>query len=280
MVKRVLTIAGSDSGAGAGLQADLKTFCALGVYGSTVVTAVTAQNTRGVQDWLALPSDLVAAQIKSVRSDIGAAAIKTGMLANAEIIAVVAASMRSDVPQALVVDPVMSAKSGDPLVDDSAVAAYRDVLFPLATVVTPNLPEVERLIGRRVRGDADMRQAAQDIVGLGCQSALIKGGHAAGSARDIFYDGEGFYAFEEERVNTQNDHGTGCTLASAITAYLARGSTLPDAVREAKAYLTGALRNSYAIGAGHSPVNHFWRGISLETVETSNSAIQDQPAEG
>ena len=275
MVKRVLTIAGSDSGAGAGLQADLKTFCALGVYGSTVVTAVTAQNTRGVQDWLALPSALVAAQIKSVRSDIGAAAIKTGMLANAEIIAVVAESVKSDAPQALVVDPVMSAKGGDPLVDDTAVAAYRDVLIPLATVVTPNLPETERIIGRSVHGDADMRQAAETIVGFGCQSALIKGGHAAGSARDIFYDGEDFYAFEKERVNTQNDHGTGCTLASAIAAYLARGSTLPAAIWEAKEYLTGALQNSYAIGAGHSPVNHFWRGISPVPVEGNNTPPQD-----
>ena len=265
MARHVLTIAGSDSGAGAGLQADLKTFCALGVYGSTVVTAVTAQNTCGVQDWLALPSSLVAQQIQSVRSDIGAIAIKTGMLANAEIIEVVADAMKSKAPQALVVDPVMAAKSGDPLVDDTAVAAYRETLFPLATIVTPNLPEVERLLGKQVREESEMRRAAQAIVGLGCRAALVKGGHAAGAARDILFDGSDFYAFEQERIATRNDHGTGCTLASAIAAYLAHGLTIPDAVRKAKEYLTGALQHSYAIGAGHSPVNHFWRGVTPDT---------------
>ena len=259
MVKRVLTIAGSDSGAGAGIQADLKTFSALGVYGSTVVTAITAQNTLGVQDWLALPATLVAAQIQSVRTDIGADAIKTGMLANAEVIGVVADQMRAKPPQALVVDPVMSAKSGDPLVDETAVAAYRESLFPYATVVTPNLPEVERLLGRQVREEDEMRRAAADIVALGCRAALIKGGHAAGSARDILCDGSHLYTYEQERIATRNDHGTGCTLASAVTAYLALGLAVPDAVGKAKEYLTGALRQSYAIGSGHSPVNHFWR---------------------
>ena len=261
MAGRVLTIAGSDSGAGAGLQADLKTFCALGVYGSTVVTAVTAQNTLGVQDWMALPASLIAQQIQSVRADIGAVAIKTGMLANAEIINVVAQAMRAEPPQALVVDPVMAAKSGDPLVDDTAVAAYRDSLFPLATVVTPNLPEVERLLGIQVRDEHEMRAAAKAVVGFGCGAALIKGGHATGAARDILYDGADYYEFAQERIATDNDHGTGCTLASAIAACLAHGLPVPEAVREAKEYLTGALRHSYAIGAGHSPVNHFWRGV-------------------
>ena len=261
MAKRVLTIAGSDSGAGAGLQADLKTFCALGVYGSTVVTAVTAQNTLGVQDWLALPASLVAEQIRSVQADIGAAAVKTGMLANAAIVNVVARAMQEEPPQALVVDPVMAAKSGDPLVDDTAVAAYRDTLFPLATVVTPNLPEVERLLGIQARDEHEMRRAAKAVVGFGCGAALIKGGHATGAARDILYDGTDYHVFAQERIATDNDHGTGCTLASAIAAYLAHGLTIPDAVKEAKEYLTGALRHSYAIGAGHSPVNHFWRGV-------------------
>jgi hydroxymethylpyrimidine/phosphomethylpyrimidine kinase len=260
-MKRVLTIAGSDSGAGAGLQADLKTFCALGVYGSSVVTAVTAQNTLGVQDWLPLPPALVAAQIDSVLSDIGADAIKTGMLANAEIVDVVACAMVARAPQALVVDPVMAAKSGDPLVDDTAVAAYREVLFPHASIVTPNLPEVELLLGRPVRSDSEVRYAAEAIVDLGCGAVLIKGGHASGSARDVLYDGLDFHEFDEERIITTNDHGTGCTLASAIAAYLARGLAVPTAVKEAKDYLTGALRHSYAIGAGHSPVNHFWRGV-------------------
>lgn len=275
MVKRVLTIAGSDSGAGAGLQADMKTFAALGVYGSTVVTAVTAQNTQGVQDWLALPPALVAAQIASVCTDIGADAVKTGMLANAEIIEAVAQSLRDHSPQAFVVDPVMAAKSGDPLVDDTAVSAYRHALFPLATIVTPNLPEVERLLGRAVRRDSEMRTAAQDLVsGFGCRSALIKGGHAAGAARDVLFDGNRFHIFEEERVSTRNDHGTGCTLASAITAFLARGLAIPDAVGSAKEYLTGALRHSYAIGGGHSPVNHFWQGVVLAD-EASDGAIEE-----
>ena len=266
MARHVLTIAGSDSGAGAGLQADLKTFCALGVYGSTVVTAVTAQNTCGVQDWLALPSSLVAQQIQSVRSDIGAIAIKTGMLANAEIIDVVATSMRAEPPEALVVDPVMAAKSGDPLVDDTAVAAYRETLFPLATIVTPNLPEVERLLGKQVREESEMRRAAQAIVGLGCRAALSKGRTCRRfRARHTLSMGTDFYAFEQERIATRNDHGTGCTLASAIAAYLAHGLTIPDAVRKAKEYLTGALQHSYAIGAGHSPVNHFWRGVTPDT---------------
>ncbi|MCY4436090.1 MAG: bifunctional hydroxymethylpyrimidine kinase/phosphomethylpyrimidine kinase [Chloroflexi bacterium] len=269
MARHVLTIAGSDSGAGAGIQADLKTFSALGVYGSTVVTAVTAQNTCGVQDWLALPPSLVAEQIRSVRSDIGAVAVKTGMLANAEIIDVVAAQMKAEPPQALVVDPVMAAKGGDPLVDDTAVAGYRESLFPLATIVTPNLPEVERILGRQVQAESEMRRAAQAIVEFGCRAALIKGGHAAGSARDILFDGSEFYTYEQERIATNNDHGTGCTLASAIAAYLALGLKLPDAVREAKEYLTGALRHAYAIGAGHSPVNHFWRGINSNTERSS-----------
>ena len=263
MAGRVLTIAGSDSSAGAGLQADLKTFCALGVYGSTVVTAVTAQNTLGVQDWLALPASLIAEQIRSVQADIGAVAVKTGMLANAAIVNVVAEAMRAEPPQALVVDPVMAAKSGDPLVDDTAVAAYRDALLPLATVVTPNLPEVERLLGIQVRSEGEMRSAAKAVVDYGCGAALIKGGHATGAARDILYDGTDYYAFEEERIATDNDHGTGCTLASAITAFLAHGFAISDAVGEAKDYLTGALRHSYAIGAGHSPVNHFWRGVQV-----------------
>ena len=261
-MKKALTIAGSDSGAGAGLQADLKTFCALDVYGSTVVTAVTAQNTLGVQDWLALPSGLVAAQIRSVLGDIGADAVKTGMLANAEIIGVVAESVAAHGPRALVVDPVMAAKSGDPLVDDSAVAAYREILFPLAAVVTPNLPEAERLLGRRIAGESAMRRAAREIAGFGCRAALIKGGHAAGAARDVLYDGADFHTFARERVPTRNDHGTGCTLAAAIAAYLARGLALPEAVGQAKDYLTGALRHSYAVGDGHSPVNHFWRGVA------------------
>ncbi len=271
MPRKALTIAGSDSGAGAGLQADLKTFAALGVYGSTVVTAVTAQNTRGVADWLALPPTLVAAQIEAVLTDIGADAVKTGMLANAETVNAVAESLRPAAQTPLVVDPVMAAKGGDPLVDDTAVAAYREILLPVATVVTPNLPEVERLLGRPVRSRSEMRQAARDVVALGCRAALVKGGHAAGAAFDVLFDGTDFFTYEVERIATRNDHGTGCTLASAIAAYLARGLPISEAVGEAKRYVTGALRHAYAVGAGHSPVNHFWSGV-VPSNESPDSA--------
>jgi len=263
MVKKVLTIAGSDSGGGAGIQADLKTFAALGTYGTSAVTAVTAQNTLGVQDWLALPARLVAAQIHAVLEDIGADAIKTGMLANADIIRVVADTLRQyDVPF-LVVDPVLAAKSGDPLVEADAVAAYKDWLFPLATVVTPNLPEATRLLGHEITTEEDMRRAAQELVALGCRAALVKGGHRTGAATDILYDGTEYHVVTSERVATKNDHGTGCTLASGIAALLARGFELPRAVAEAKKYVTGALRYSYAVGKGHGPVHHFWHIAGL-----------------
>ena len=260
-----LTIAGSDSGGGAGIQADLKTFAALGVYGASAITAVTAQNTQRVTQVLELPPDLVAAQIDAVVSDIGADAVKTGMLANAEIIDVVASKVREHGLRPLVVDPVMVAKSGDRLLREDAVQMLRERLLPLATVLTPNLPEAEALLGRPLASWDDIREAAQEFVSMGIEAVVIKGGHLpaeagrAGPATDLYYDGRGFHEFTAARVDTTNTHGTGCTFASAIAAALAKGSDLRGAVALAKAYVTKALQSAYPVGHGHGPVHHFFR---------------------
>ena len=255
----VLTIAGSDSGGGAGIQADLKTFAALGVYGTSAITAVTAQNTQRVAEVLELPPDLVAAQIEAVVSDIGADAVKTGMLATAEIVELVAAKVREHDLHPLVVDPVMVAKNGDRLLREDAVAVLRDQLLPLATVLTPNLPEAEVLLGHRIASWDDTREAAQEIVSMGAQAVVIKGGHREGPATDLFYDGQAFHEFTAVRVDTQSTHGTGCTFASAIAGALVKGSDLRGAVAMAKAYVTKALQSAYPVGRGHGPVHHFFR---------------------
>ncbi len=256
-VPTVLTIAGSDSGGGAGIQADLKTFSALGVFGMSALTAITAQNTRAVTAVFELPPDIVAAQIDAVVEDIGVDAAKTGMIANSELIRVVADKVRQHRLEPLVVDPVMVAKSGDRLLREEAVEALRGELVPLATVVTPNLPEAEVLVGRSLGSLDDMRAAAREIVGLGARSVVVKGGHLAGDATDVFYDGERYVELTAPRVQTTSTHGTGCTLASAIAALLARGNDLEAAVRGAKSYLTAALERAYPIGGGHGPVHHF-----------------------
>lgn len=256
----VLTIAGSDSSAGAGIQADLKTFAALGVYGTSAITAITAQNTRGVTAVQEMAADMVAAQIDAVVEDIRPDAVKTGMLASAPIIEVVAAKVREHGLPNLVVDPVMVAKSGDRLLREDAVAALRDVLLPLAAVVTPNLPEAEVLVGRGIASDEDARRAGEEIVGLGAGAVVVKGGHReASEAVDILYDGEAFRVYSAPRIDTTSTHGTGCTFASAIAAYLARGEPLAEAVGRAKEYVTEALRRAYPIGGGHGPVHHFYR---------------------
>jgi hydroxymethylpyrimidine/phosphomethylpyrimidine kinase len=258
-VRTALTIAGSDSGGGAGIQADLKTFSALGVFGTSAVTAITAQNTLGVTAVFELPPDLVAAQIDAVVSDIGADAVKTGMIANSEIIRVVAAKVRQYGLSTLVVDPVMVATSGDRLLREEAVTALRTELLPLATVATPNLPEAEVLTGRSIGSLAEMREAARAIVGLGVRSVLVKGGHLQGDATDVFYDGDTFLELPARRIDTTSTHGTGCTLASAIAALLARGESLEAAIGGAKVYLTAAIEWAYPIGHGHGPVHHFHR---------------------
>jgi hydroxymethylpyrimidine/phosphomethylpyrimidine kinase len=256
-VRTALTIAGSDSGGGAGIQADLKTFSALGVFGMSALTAITAQNTLGVTAVFELPPDIVAAQIDAVVTDIGADAAKTGMIANSEIIKIVAAKIREHGISTLVVDPVMVATSGDRLLHEEAVAALRTELLPLATVVTPNLPEAGVLIGREVSSLDEMRDAARAIVGLGTRSVLVKGGHLDGDSVDVFYDGQHFLELPARRIETTSTHGTGCTLASAIAALLAKGEPLEQAITQAKAYVTAAIERAYPIGHGHGPVHHF-----------------------
>ncbi|MBI2723639.1 MAG: bifunctional hydroxymethylpyrimidine kinase/phosphomethylpyrimidine kinase [Chloroflexi bacterium] len=260
-VPRALTIAGSDSGGGAGIQADLKTFAAYGVYGSSAVTAVTAQNTLGVADWLAMPEALVAGQINAVLDDIGAGAVKTGMLANAGIVRTVAGVLRERGVSALVVDPVMVAKGGTKLLEDDAIDALVRELIPLAAVVTPNVPEAEMLTGSRIQSLKDAQVAARAIAGMGARSVVVKGGHLDDSERstDIFFDGQNPREFHAIRVRTQHTHGTGCTFSAAIAAGLAKGLSMADAVALAKSYVTLALQHAYPVGHGHGPVHHFYR---------------------
>jgi hydroxymethylpyrimidine/phosphomethylpyrimidine kinase len=257
-VARALTIAGSDSGGGAGIQADLKTFAALGVYGTSAVTAVTAQNTRGVQAIHEVPPDVVAAQIDAVIEDIGAGAVKTGMLASAPIIAAVAERLRHHCVRALVVDPVMVAKSGDRLLRADAVQALRAHLLPLALVVTPNIPEAEVLADLPIATEEDMVEAARRIAAHGARYVLIKGGHLPGPPIDRLWDGERMLEFPGERVETTSTHGTGCTFSAAITAHLARGVSESEAVRLAKDYVIEAMHRAQAIGSGHGPLHHLW----------------------
>lgn len=258
-VPRALTIAGSDSGGGAGIQADLKTFAALGVYGTSAIVAITAQNTRGVFGIQEIDPTIVARQIDAVVDDIGADAAKTGMLASAPIVAAVAERVRERGIAKLVVDPVMVSKSGDALLRPEAVVALKEVLLPLALVVTPNIPEAAALTGRAVETDDDLRAAARAIHALGPRYVVIKGGHRAGDATDLIFDGEDFQTLEAARIATPNTHGTGCTFSAAIAAGLAKNMGIVAAIAAAKQYLTGALTYAYPIGSGHSPVHHFYR---------------------
>lgn len=255
---RALTIAGSDSGGGAGIQADLKTFASLGVYGCSALTAITAQNTLGVRGYESVSPALVSQQIDAVMEDIGADAAKTGMLADAAIVAAVADRARHWQLR-LVVDPVMIAKGGDALLQPEAVAALRDELLPLAEVVTPNLPEAEALTGIQIATLDDMREAARAMRGLGPRHVVVKGGHREAQPVDVYFDGERFVELWAERIPTQHTHGTGCTFSSAIAAYLALGRSVEDAVTGAKTFITQAIRYAPGIGHGHGPVEHFWQ---------------------
>ena len=254
-----MTIAGSDSSAGAGIQADLKTFAALGVYGTSVITAITAQNTQGVRQVEDVSPDIVAAQIDAIISDIGADVVKTGMLPNAAIIEVVVEKVREYGLTELVVDPVMQATGGDSLMAKDAVTAIRERLLPMALVFTPNLFEAAALVGQEVTGLDGMRWAAKEIAGMGARNVVVKGGHLDGPAVDVFYNGRDFHEFAAPRVDTINTHGTGCTFASAIAAFLAKGLDVRQAVTAAKAYVTKALQSSYPLGQGNGPVHHFFR---------------------
>ncbi|MFQ6030402.1 MAG: bifunctional hydroxymethylpyrimidine kinase/phosphomethylpyrimidine kinase [Dehalococcoidia bacterium] len=258
-VPKAMTIAGSDSGGGAGIQADLKTFAALGVYGTSTLTAITAQNTVGVTAVHEIPTDIIAAQIEAVITDIGADAVKTGMLSSSAIVGTVAAELRRHGIDRLVVDPVMVAKSGDSLLQEEAVEALRTHLVPLAAVVTPNIPEAETLVEMEIRSDEDMRRAAEAIVSMGARSVVVKGGHREGPATDLFFDGSDFREFTAPRFDTVNTHGTGCTFASAVAAGLAQGKTPVEAVGQAKDFVTEAIRHSFPIGQGHGPLNHFYK---------------------
>jgi hydroxymethylpyrimidine/phosphomethylpyrimidine kinase len=255
-VKVVLTIAGSDSGGGAGIQADLRTFAAHGVHGTSAITAVTAQNSVAVLDWVALDPHMVVAQIEAVAGDMPVSAAKTGMLATTAIVEAVAETVARLRLPFLVVDPVMVAKSGDRLLDRDAEMAYRERLLKHATVLTPNLAEAEALLGRPVRTLADMREAARALLALGPRAVVVKGGHLEGDAVDVFAEGSRLEELTAPRVATANTHGTGCTYSAAIAARLALGHELLEAVRGAKDYLTEAIRRSYSVGRGHGPVDH------------------------
>ena len=258
-MRTALTIAGSVSSGGAGVQADLKTFAAHRVYGLSAITAVTAQSTIGVTTFQALSADLVTAQIEAVISDMGAHAAKTGMLATAAIVEAVAAAVADLEIPLLVVDPVMVAKSGDALVDDEAVATIRTELLRHARVVTPNIPEAEALSGMTIRSDEDRRQAARTIAALGAAAVVITGGHyPSNDIVDLLYDGERFRDFRSERVAGTSTHGTGCTFAAALAARLALGDRLEDAVPKVQQYVAGAIRHAPGLGRGHGPMNHFW----------------------
>ena len=257
-VPRAMTIAGSDSGGGAGIQADLKTFGAMGVFGTCAITTITAQNSVGVDAVLETPTSMIEAQIDAIVSDMGADAVKTGMLSSSDIIRCVAQRLEFHSLGPAVIDPVMVATTGSRLLREDAVDAMRTVLIPMATVVTPNSREASVLVERDMDTLDDLRAAARMLVEeMGARNAVVKGGHLEGPATDVLYDGSDFVLFTSERIDTPNTHGTGCTLASAIAAGLAKGLEVPAAVQQAKDYVTAAIRSSFSVGRGHGPLNHF-----------------------
>ena len=257
---RVLTIAGSDSGGGAGIQADIKAIAAMGGHASSAVTAITVQNTKGVSDIHPVPDEIVVAQISAVLDDIGADAIKTGLLSSAALIKTVGHVLDEKASQIpLIVDPVMVATSGDKLIKDDAVEAIRDILLPKAYLVTPNIPEAEALAGGKITDLETQIGAGEELIELGAQAALIKGGHLTGNVmRDVLISPSGMNIMERPRIDTRHTHGTGCTLASAIAALLAQGYSLADAVQSAGDYLHEAIARAPGFGEGHGPIDHVW----------------------
>lgn len=257
-MKTALTIAGSDSGGGAGIQADLKAFSAQGVFGMSVITAITAQNTvevRGVQN-VDLP--MIQSQIEAVFDDIQVDAVKIGMLSSVDVVRVVAETLAKYEGAPIILDPVMISKAGHHLLQEQAITALKQVMIPMATMITPNVPEAEVLTGMKIVTAEDMKVACREMHTLGAKTVLLKGGHLASDPNDLFYDGTEFYWYPGKRIETKNTHGTGCTLSSVITANLAKGATLTEAVEVAKDYITNAIQHSFNLGKGHGPVHHFY----------------------
>lgn len=264
-VKKALTVAGSDSGGGAGIQADLKTFQELGVYGMSVITAITAQNTLGVHGVHPIPLDMVEQQMDAIAEDMGTDALKTGMLFSSELIETVAKKIKQHGWRNLVVDPVMVAKGGSRLLQEEAVAALKTHLIPLARLVTPNIPEAQVLTGRTLDTIEDRKEAARHIFQMGAQHVMIKGGHVDGDMSiDLFFDGQHFIELSAKRIDTGNTHGTGCTFAAAATAALAAGASLEQAVRQAKSFIQAAIEHALSIGKGHGPTNHWAYGVAMD----------------
>ena len=257
-MKTALTIAGSDPTGGAGLQADLKTFSANGVYGMSVIASVVAENTCRVWTAHSIPPDMIALQIEAVMTDIFPNAVKIGMLDTPAAMEAVAEGLRRYAPPHVVLDPVMVAKNGSPLMQPGAMAYLIRTLFPLAEVVTPNIPEAEAITGLSIHSTDDMERAARQILDLGCKAVVVKGGHAQGQAVDVLYDGQTIHRYSAERIPTRNTHGTGCTFSSAIASRLALGDDIADAVDHAKAYVTGAIAHALPLGHGCGPTNHFF----------------------
>ncbi|MFH2011288.1 MAG: bifunctional hydroxymethylpyrimidine kinase/phosphomethylpyrimidine kinase [Pseudomonadota bacterium] len=256
-MKRILTIAGSDSGGGAGIQADLRTIALMGGFGMSVITALTAQNTLGVQGVYPVPPEFVEKQIDSVISDIGVDAAKTGMLSNPQIIKVVAGKIREYRIEKLIVDPVMIAKGGAPLLSEDTLDALIEDLIPLAFLITPNLPEASAICGKPIENLDEMREAAKDIYQKGAKNVLVKGGHLPGRSVDVLFDGESFYEYDSARIDTKNTHGTGCVYSAALTFEIAMGNNICEAVKNAKRFVTSAIRYSVPLGGGHGPVNTY-----------------------
>ena len=256
-MKRILTIAGSDSGGGAGIQADLRTIALLGGFGMSVVTALTAQNTLGVQDVYPISPEFVEKQIDSVITDIGVDAVKTGMLANSQVVKVIARKIKGYRVEKFIVDPVMIAKGGGALLSKDAIDTLIEELIPLAFLITPNLPEASAICGKPVENLDEMREAAKYIYQKGAKNVLVKGGHLPGRSMDILFDGKGFYEYDSERIHTENTHGTGCVYSAALAFEIAKGNHIHQAVKNAKEFVTSAIRNSLPLGGGHGTVNPY-----------------------
>ena len=263
-MRKALTIAGSDCSGGAGIQADLKTMSALGVYGMSVIVSVVAENTARVISVEDISPRVISDQIDAVFEDIFPDAVKVGMLSSEEVMRTVAAKLAEYRPQHIVIDPVMYAKNGAPLMQEDAIDALISLIVPVATVLTPNIPEAEKITGMRISTIDDMKKAGEKIVSMGAKAALVKGGHYIGDASDVLFDGSDFHIYTTKRINTKNTHGTGCTLSSAIASNLALGYPLPESIKRAKDYVTGAIEHALDLGKGNGPTNHFsalWRTL-------------------